>query len=92
MYPTYFDGDLILCVEPTSEIKSLVGLEAAVSTGDGRRYVKRILKGAVEDTYDLESHNAPPIRGVTIDWGAEVEMIVRRSNQRLINRSARRPT
>ena len=42
-------------------IKS-IGWEAAVRTADGKRYLKRIQRGATSGTFDLESHNAAPIR------------------------------
>ena len=77
MWPRYDPGDVIVCWRQGSNFEEVIGWEAAVRTADGHRYLKRILKGAEPETFDLESHNAPPIRGVRLEWVAQVHAVVR---------------
>jgi Peptidase S24-like len=77
MWPRYDPGDVIICWRQSDNIQKVVGWEAAVRTADGKRYLKRIQRGATSGTFDLESHNAAPIRGVRIDWAAEIKGVVR---------------
>jgi phage repressor protein C with HTH and peptisase S24 domain len=77
MWPRYDSGDVIICWRQSEDAESVVGREAAVRTRDGRRYLKRVRRGASIGTYDLESHNAAPIRGVQIVWAAAIQAVVR---------------
>jgi phage repressor protein C with HTH and peptisase S24 domain len=77
MWPRYDSGDVIICWRQSQDAESVVGREAAVRTRDGRRYLKRVRRGAIAGTYDLESHNAAPIRGVQIAWAAAIQAVVR---------------
>lgn len=77
MWPRYDSGDVIICWRQSEDAESVVGREAAVRTRDGRRYLKRVRRGATAGTYDLESHNAAPIRGVQIAWAAAIQAVVR---------------
>lgn len=77
MWPRYDPGDVIVCWRQGSNMEEVIGWEAAVRTAEGHRYLKRILQGAEPGTFDLESHNAPPIRGVKIEWVAQVHAVVR---------------
>lgn len=77
MWPRYDPGDVIVCWRQGSSMEEVIGWEAAVRTADGQRYLKRILEGAEPGTFDLESHNAPPIRGVHIEWVAQVHAVIR---------------
>lgn len=77
MYPRYDPGDVIICHREGVNAERVVGWEAAVKTAEGKRYLKRILRGPTPGTFDLESHNAQPIRGVRIDWAAEIQGVVR---------------
>lgn len=77
MWPRYDPGDIIICWRQGINAEEVIGWEAAVKTADGRRYLKRILKGAAPGTYDLESHNATPIRGVRLVWVASVQSVIR---------------
>ena len=76
MWPRYNAGDVVICDEREHDPSAIAGREAAVRTGDGKRYLKTIRRGAVSGTFDLESHNAPPIRNVTIEWAAPILMIL----------------
>jgi hypothetical protein len=77
MWPRYDSGDVIICWRQGTNAEEVVGWEAAVRTADGKRYLKRIQRGAVNGTFDLESHNAAPIRGARIEWAAEIKGVVR---------------
>jgi Peptidase S24-like len=77
MWPRYDPGDVIICWRQGTNAEDLIGWEAAVKTADGKRYLKRIQRGAASGTFDLESHNAAPIRSVRIEWAAEIRGVVR---------------
>jgi phage repressor protein C with HTH and peptisase S24 domain len=77
MWPRYDSGDVILCWREGADADEVIGWEAAVRTADGKRYLKRIRRGAAEGTFDLESHNAAPIRGVLLEWAAQIQAVVR---------------
>jgi SOS-response transcriptional repressor LexA len=77
MWPRYDPGDVIICWRQGNDVQEVIGWEAAVKTADGKRYLKCIQRGAASGTFDLESHNAAPIRGVRIDWAAEIKGVVR---------------
>jgi Peptidase S24-like len=77
MWPRYDSGDVIICWRQGTSAEDVIGWEAAVRTADGKRYLKRIQRGAANGTFDLESHNAAPIRGVRIEWAAEIKGVVR---------------
>lgn len=76
MWPRYNAGDVVVCGEREHDPAAIAGQEAAVRTGDGKRYLKTIRRGSVSGTFDLESHNAPPIRNVSIEWAAPILLIV----------------
>jgi phage repressor protein C with HTH and peptisase S24 domain len=77
MWPRYDPGDVIICGGEGSNVEDIVGWEAAVATADGKRFLKRIQRGAASGTFDLEGHNDAPIRGVRITWAAAIKMVVR---------------
>jgi hypothetical protein len=77
MWPRYDPGDVIICWRQGTNVEEVIGWEAAVRTADGKRYLKRIQRGAASGTFDLESHNAAPMRGVRIEWAAEIKGVVR---------------
>ncbi|HXW70099.1 MAG TPA: S24 family peptidase [Methylocella sp.] len=76
MWPRYDPGDVIICRQGAN-IDGINGREAVIRTADGKQLLKRILRGGQEGSFDLESHNAAPIRGVRIDWVAEIQGVVR---------------
>ncbi len=77
MWPRYDSGDVVICWRQSEDAENVVGREAAVRTRDGRRYLKRVRRGAAAGTFDLESHNAAPIRGVEVVWAAAIQAVVR---------------
>lgn len=54
---------------PTEE---MLGKVVVLETEDHRVLVKRLLRGAKRNTYDLESIAGEPIRGVRLRWAAEI--------------------
>ena len=86
MWPRYDAGDVIICARQSEDAESVVGREAAVRTRDGRRYLKRVRRGAAPGTFDLESHNAAPIRGVSIEWVAGILAAIRADQWRRLER------
>lgn len=91
MWPRYDPGDVVICWEAGTEIDQVIGWEAAVRTSDGHRYLKRLLRGSGRGLFDLESHNAPPIRNVRLEWVARVQGVVRAVDVREIaQKQARR--
>jgi phage repressor protein C with HTH and peptisase S24 domain len=77
MWPRYDPGDIIVCWRQTDNIQEVVGWEAAVTTADGKSYLKRVRQGAAARGFDLESHNAAPIRGALIELAAVIKCVVR---------------
>ena len=91
MWPRYDEGDVIVCVERGMPLEQIPdGEEAAVRTADGMRYLKRLLRADVEGLFNLESHNAPPIRGVQIEWASDVTAVIRRNKWRKLTDADRR--
>lgn len=77
MWPRYDPKDIVICSRQARDVKALIGFEAAVATEDGRYYLKRILKGSRIGLYNLESHNAEPIRDVGVLRANEVITVIR---------------
>jgi Peptidase S24-like len=91
MWPRYDQGDVIICWKQSEDAENVLGREAAVRTRNGLRYLKRVRRGAHAGTYDLESHNAQPIRGVEIAWAAAVQAVVRAGQWQRFDKGAARP-
>ena len=76
MWPRYDDGDVIVVSAAHDMPDQHLGLEVVVKVGDpempGDRYFKRLIRGADSKTFDLESYNAPPMRGVGIGWASSL--------------------
>ena len=90
MFPRYDSGDVIVCAARSENPDELVGWEAAVQTVDGARYLKRLVKGARKGLYDLESFNAPPMRGLRLCWASPIHGVVRFGQWRRLDASQRR--
>lgn len=89
MWPRYDPGDIVICWRQGVHVDEVLGWEAAVRTADGKRYLKRVLKGSLKDTFDLESHNAQPIRGVQLVWVAAIQSVIRSGQWRKLSAAAR---
>lgn len=90
MWPRYDSGDVILCWREGTNANEIIGWEAAVRTDDGKRYLKRILKGSKAKHFDLESFNAPAIRNVKLDWVSKVQLVVRAGEWKQLGRTVQR--
>lgn len=84
-WPRYDEGDVVIVRTRGNEPESLIGAEAVIKTSTGQRYLKRIRAGNRKNLFDLESHNAPPIKGVRIAWCAEVHAVIRAGQWRKLN-------
>jgi transcriptional regulator with XRE-family HTH domain len=90
MWPRYDPGDIIICWRQGTNPDEVLGWEAAVRTADGSRYLKRVLRGSAQGTYDLESHNAQPIRGVRLEWVAAIQSVIRSGQWRKLDQDGRK--
>lgn len=89
MWPRYDEGDIIICWRQGVAVEEVLGWEAAVKTVGGQRFLKRVLKGSEPGTYDLESHNAPPIRSVRLVWVAAIQSVIRSGQWKKLPPAAR---
>jgi phage repressor protein C with HTH and peptisase S24 domain len=76
LWPRYEPGDVILCWDREREPGDLIGREV-VAVAPGQRYLKRLGQGTRKGTFDLQSFNAEPIRGVRVSSVHEVLAVVR---------------
>lgn len=77
MLPRFRDRDVLLVfAEQRLETRAYLGEEVIVRTGDGRRFVKTLLRGPEPGTFNLESHNARTIESVRLAWVGEIYAIV----------------
>lgn len=72
MLPVYKDGHVIIVYKDQKRpTHAFFGEEAAVRTGDGRRFLKTIMRGN-GNAVTLMSFNAGPIENVQLDWIGEI--------------------
>ncbi|MEH3146856.1 MAG: peptidase S24 [Methylobacterium frigidaeris] len=72
MYPKYEPDDVVLCSAIGEGPETLVGRYAAVTTVEGDRFLKKILRGSRRGTYHLESHNAPLMPDCRLIWASGI--------------------
>lgn len=89
MWPRYDEGDIVICWRQGIVADEVLGWEAAVKTSSGKRYLKRVLRGAEPNTFDLESHNAAPIRSVKLVWVAAIQSVIRSGQWQKLTPAAR---
>lgn len=89
MWPRYDPGDIVICRNRESDPLNLIGVEVAVRTAKGLRYLKRIVRGKARDIYDLESYNAETIRGVRVAWISEVHAVIRAGQWRNLDNAGK---
>lgn len=80
MYPAYRNGDFLVCTKHEGpHLDNLVGLDCAILTRDGQGYVKKLLRGAKKNRYNLKSYNLAyeDIIDVEVAWAAPVQWIKR---------------
>ena len=85
MWPKFDPGDVIIAHRHGEPLEMFLGYDAVVTTEDGNRYLKRVIKSGEAGKYDLESYNAPPMRGLQIQWGSGVVVVVPASRWRKLN-------
>jgi len=84
-YPVYKDGNIVIVYrEQMKPLEAFYGLEAAVMTSDGRRFLKTIQRGIGGVT--LTSWNAAPIEGVRLEWIGEIFATLPRSSIKRVER------
>jgi len=72
MLPVYKDGHVIVVYKDQKRpLSAFYGEEAAVRTGDGRRFLKTIMRGN-GNAVTLMSFNAGPIENVQLEWIGEI--------------------
>lgn len=81
MMPRYSDGDIALVErEQPWPTDRMIGDEAVVLTYEadsaGKRYLKRIMPGPRQHTFNLVSLNGPTMEGVRIRWASPVRVIL----------------
>ncbi len=85
MLPVYREGHVIVCYRDQKRpLDFFYGLEAAVRTSDGRRFLKTIMKNGAE--IDLHSFNADPISNVRLEWIGEIFAALPRASVKRIER------
>lgn len=74
MMPVFKPGTVIVVYrEQKKPIEAFYGLEAAVRTADGRRFIKTITRGSRPNTVTLTSWNDPaPIEDQRLEWIGEI--------------------
>ena len=82
-YPRYDKGDVVVCARDGDPDALKDGTEAIVQTGDGRRFLKRIIRD--DGKFTLESHNAAPIRNVELQWASPIIFTFRSLNIKKIS-------
>lgn len=87
MRPRFLPGNLIICAQKETEFDYLLGDEVVLGTVDGARYLKIIHHGSSLRTYHLESHNAPLMLDVEVEWVAEIVAIIPSKKWRKLQRS-----
>ena len=90
MMPRYDPDDVLLVYEEQRRpTESLLGEDVAVKIEDGRRFLKRLMRGPKRETYNLESWNARTIEAVRLEWIGEVYLTLRAGQLRRIEQKER---
>lgn len=85
MMPVYREGHVVICYRDQKRpIDYFFGLDAAVRTSDGRRFLKTIMRNG--SNIDLHSFNADPLPNVKIEWIGEIFAAMPRSSVKRIER------
>lgn len=90
MMPRYDPDDVLLVYEEQRRpTESLLGEDVAVRVEDGRRFLKRLMRGPKRETFNLESWNARTIEAVRLEWIGEVYLTLRAGQLRRIEQKER---
>lgn len=90
MMPVYKPGTIIVVYrEQKKPIESFYGIDAAVRTSDGRRFIKTINVGSKPRTVSLVSFNDPEvISNVHLEWVGEIFAVLPPGAGRSLSRGA----
>lgn len=91
MLPKYDPGDLIIVQDHPVPVSQVLGDVALVTTANGSRYVKRILRGSEPGLYTLESYNASPMEDVEIREVGMIYLILPRRQVQIVHDDAPAP-
>lgn len=88
MMPVYRPGAIIVVYrEQKKPVEAFYGLEAAVRTADGRRFIKTITRGTKPNTVTLTSWNDPtPIEDQRLEWIGEIFAVLPPAAMRKIDK------
>ncbi len=88
MMPVFKPGTVIVVYrEQKKPIEAFYGMEAAVRTADGRRFIKTITRGSRPGTVNLTSWNDPaPIEDQRLEWIGEIFAVLPPAALRKIER------
>lgn len=85
MLPVYKDGSFVIVYkEQKRPLEAFYGVDAAVRTRDGHRYLKTIMRG--QTGVNLLSFNAAPIEAVQLDWIGEIFAVLPPKMTKMVNR------
>lgn len=88
--PVYEPGEIIVCLrDQVRATDHYIGEKVVVRLSTGMRYLKRLAKGSIKGTYNLESWNARTMENVRVEWVGEIIAAVNRSAIRRIERRHR---
>lgn len=76
MLPRYDAGALIVCSNSPRNPDDFIGVEVAVRTAKGQRYLKTLRHGSRKGLYNLESFNARLIPDVKLAWIGEILAVI----------------
>lgn len=88
MMPVFKPGTVIVVYrEQKKPIEAFYGLEAAVRTAEGKRFIKTITRGSKPGTVNLTSWNDPaPIEDQRLEWIGEIFAVLPPAALRKIDR------
>lgn len=66
LYPRYNKGEHVLCAKDTVDPKGVLGRECLVHLANGRAMLRMVHAGSKPNTYNLTSHNQPPLNDVAV--------------------------
>lgn len=78
--PMFADGDVLFPAPPSTEIARHIGSVVVLQLRDGRRTLKRLLRGSKKDRWRLISVNpdVPPLEDQIVSWVAPIPWVKRK--------------
>lgn len=75
MWPRFGDGDVVIYERTPQSLDELLNRTCVVFATDGRVWLKTLEAGSARGLYNLTSHNAPPMRDVSVDRAYRVAWV-----------------